>query len=92
MPDLVLNPDTIVARWANAALVVHASGHEGGVKDVGIGRRPSNGGAPEFEVTASMAPFAGLFPYGVTAVFELTDRPDEIVIVTREGPSRVPVT
>ena len=92
MGDLVLNPDTIVAKWANASLVVHASGHEGGVTDVGIGRRDANGGPPEFEVTARMAPFAGLFLYGVTTVFQLKDRPDEIVIVTRDGPSTVPVT
>lgn len=92
MSDLVLSPDTIVARWSNASLVVHASGHEGGITDVEIDRRPADGGPPEFTVTARMAPFAGLFPYGVTSVFQLADRPDEIVMVTREGPSTVPVT
>lgn len=92
MHDLVLTPDTVIARWANAALVVHAAGHEGGISDIGIDRRPSNGGAPEFEVKGRMAPFAGLFPYGVTSVFELTDRPDEIVVVTRDGNEHVQVT
>ena len=92
MGDLVLTPQTIVARWANASLVVHASGHEGGVTDVVIARRPSNGGPPEFEVTARMAPFAGLFPFGVTCVFDVADRPDEIVVVTEHGSSKVPVT
>jgi hypothetical protein len=93
LQDLVLTPDTVIARWANAALVVHAAGHEGGVTDVGIARRPTaNGGPPEFEVSGRMAPFAGLFPYGVTSVFELTDRPDEIVVVTKDGAERVPVT
>lgn len=92
MDDLVLTPDTVIARWANAALVVHASGHEGGISDIGIDRRPSNGGALEFEVKGRMAPFAGLFPYGVTSVFELTDRPDEIVVVTRDGNEHVQVT
>lgn len=92
MDDLVLTPDTVIARWANAALVVHASGHEGGVTDVGIAQQPSNSGPPHFQVKARMAPFAGLFPYGVTSVFELAHKPDEIVVVTREGTERVEVT
>ncbi|MDQ3951690.1 MAG: hypothetical protein M3279_01820 [Actinomycetota bacterium] len=92
MHDLVLTPHTVIARWANDALVVHASGHEGGVTEVGIARRPEGGDAPEFEVTARMAPFAGLFPYGVTAVFDLAARPEEIVMVTSGGCERVPVT
>lgn len=91
MAELVLTPETVVARWANASLVVHAAGHEGGVTDVGIGRRGSKGGRPEFEITARMAPFAGLFPYGVTSVFEMADRPDQIAIVTKEGVETVPV-
>ncbi|HEX2196887.1 MAG TPA: hypothetical protein VHJ76_08170 [Actinomycetota bacterium] len=92
MHDLVLTPHSVVARWANDTLVVHASGHEGGVTEVGIARRPGDGVAPEFEVTARMAPFAGLFPYGVTCVFDLAERPEEIVIVTSGGSERVPVT
>lgn len=92
MDPLVLTPDTVIARWSNAALVLHASGHEGGVTDVGIDRRPGNDGPPHFQVTARMAPFAGLFPYGVTSVFELEHRPDEIVVVTRDGSERVQVT
>jgi hypothetical protein len=90
--DLVLTPQTVVARWSNASLVVHASGHEGGITDVGIDAHPDNGGPPRFEVTAHLAPFAGLFPYGVTSVFPLANRPDEIVVVTRDGSERVPVT
>jgi hypothetical protein len=92
LKDLVLNPDTVIARWANAALVVHAAGHEGGVTDVGIDRRPGNGGPPEFQVRGRMAPFAGLFPYGVTSVFDFADRPEEIVVLTRDGSEHVPVT
>lgn len=88
----MLMPDTVIARWANAALVVHASGHEGGVVDVGIDQRPSNGGPPHFQVKGRLAPFAGLFPYGVTALFDLADRPDEIVVVTPDGSVRVQVT
>lgn len=91
MNDLVLTPDTVIARWSNASLVVHASGHEGGVTDVEIDHHPGEG-TPEFSVTARLAPFAGLFPYGVTSVFALPDRPDEIVVVTRDGSERVPVT
>ncbi|HEV2755785.1 MAG TPA: hypothetical protein VG318_08420 [Actinomycetota bacterium] len=90
MNELVLTPDTVVARWANAALVVHASGHEGGVTNVGIDRRPGPW-PPEFQVTGRMAPFAGLFPYGVTCAFEVSERPDEIVIVTNDGSQKVPV-
>lgn len=92
MDEFVLTPGTVIARWSNAALVVHASGHEGGVTDIGIAQRPGNGGPPEFQVSGRLAPFAGLFPYGVTSVFELTDRPDEIVVVTKDGNERVPVT
>lgn len=92
MHDLVLSPETVVARWSNASLVVHAAGHEGGVTDVGIVQGSANGGAPEFTVTGRLAPFAGLFPYGVTCVFALPNRPDEIVVVTRNGAERVPVT
>lgn len=92
MDDLVLTPDTVIARWSNAALIVHASGHEGGVTDVGIGRRAGDGGPPEFEVRGRMAPFAGLFPYGVTSVFDLPERPDEIVFITRDGSETVPVS
>ncbi|HYP24109.1 MAG TPA: hypothetical protein VEV43_11080 [Actinomycetota bacterium] len=92
MNDLVLTPDTVIARWSNASLVVHAAGHEGGVTDVGIHRLDANGGSPEFRVTARLAPFAGLFPYGITSVFALPSRPDEIVVVTRDGTERVPVT
>lgn len=88
----MLSPDTVIARWSNASLVVHAAGHEGGVADVGIVQSPVNGGPPEFTVTGCLAPFAGLFPYGVTAVFALPNRPDEIVVVTRDGTERVPVT
>ncbi len=91
MDDLVLTPHTVIARWSNAALVVHASGHEGGVTDVGIDQTPSNGGPPHFQIKARLAPFAGLFPYGVTSVFDLPERPDEIVVVTSEGSQRVPV-
>lgn len=92
MSDLVLTPQTIIARWANSSLVVHASGHEGGVADVVIHRRSSNGRPPEFQVTGRMAPFAGLFPYGVTCVFDLPNRPDEITVFTENGTSKVPVT
>ena len=92
MGDLVLTPDTVIARWSNALLVVHAAGHEGGIADIGIVHEPVNRGTPEFRVTARLAPFAGLFPYGVTSVFALTSRPDEIVVVTRDGSERVPVT
>ena len=92
MGDLVLTPGTVIARWSNAALVVHASGHEGGITDVGIDQHPDNGDPPRFRVTARLAPFAGLFPYGVTSVFALPQRPDEIVVVTRDGSERVPVT
>lgn len=92
MDDLVLTPDTVIARWSNATLVVHASGHEGGIADVGIDHRPGNGGPPQFQIKGRLAPFAGLFPYGVTSVFELTDRPDEILVVTKDGSERVPVT
>ena len=91
MHDLVLTPHTVVARWANSTLVVHASGQEGGVTDVSIDPRDNPDGPPEFQVTARMSPFAGLFPYGVTSVFELDERPGEIVIVTPAGPERVPV-
>jgi hypothetical protein len=89
--QLVLTPDTVVARWANSALVVHASGHEGGISNVVIDRRPGALWPPEFQVTARMAPFAGLFPYGVTSSFELGERPEEIVIVTNDGNQKVPV-
>lgn len=92
MDDLVLTPETVVARWANSVLVVHASGHEGGVANVRIAAQPGNGGPPHFEVRGRMAPFAGLFPYGITCVFELPSRPDEIVLVTRDGNERVEVT
>lgn len=92
MNDLVLTPQTIVAKWSNDSLIVHASGHEGGVADVGIDHHPGEDGPPRFEITARMAPFAGLFPYGVTSVFTFPDRPEEIVLVTREGSERVPVT
>jgi hypothetical protein len=92
LDDLVLTPQTVIARWSNAALVVHASGHEGGIADVGIDHDPGNGEPPEFRVTARLAPFAGLFPYGVTSVFALPQRPNEIVLVTRNGSERVPVT
>lgn len=91
LDDFVLTPGTVVARWANAALVVHAAGHEAGVTDIGIDRLPANAGPPEFQVRGRMAPFAGLFPYGVTSVFEMTDRPDEIVVVTEDGDEHVPV-
>lgn len=89
---LVLTPETVVARWSSAALVLHASGHEGGVTDVHISQRSNDNGPPEFEVTGRMAPFAGLFPYGVTCQFALAERPDEVVIVTRDGARKVPVT
>lgn len=92
MSDLVLTPDTVIARWSNASLVVHASGHEGGVADVAISAQPLNGGPPAFRVTGRLAPFAGLFPYGVTSVFQLESRPDEIVVETSDGSERVPVT
>lgn len=92
MSDLVLTPDTVVARWSNASLVIHASGHEGGVADVAIDAQALNGGPPAFRITGRLAPFAGLFPYGVTSVFALDDRPDEIVVVTRDGSERIPVT
>jgi hypothetical protein len=88
----VLTPDTVVARWSSSGLVVHASGHEGGIANVAISRRATDSGPPEFEVTGTMAPFAGLFPYGVTSEFELDERPDEIAIVTREGVQTIPVT
>lgn len=91
MHDLVLTPHTVVARWANAALVVHAAGQEGGITQVCINRRPDSDGRPAFQVTARMAPFAGLFPYGVTSVFELAERPPEIVVLTPAGTERVPV-
>ncbi|MFN2587822.1 MAG: hypothetical protein ABR613_06880 [Actinomycetota bacterium] len=90
MDQLVLTPHTVVARWANSALVVHAAGQEGGVTNVAIDRRPGQW-PPEFQVTARMAPFAGLFPYGVTCAFELSERPKEIVIVTNDGTQKVPV-
>lgn len=90
MEPLVLTPDTVVARWSSAALIVHASGHEGGVTNVAIDRTPGLW-PPEFQVTGRMAPFAGLFPYGVTSTFEVAERPEEIVIVTNEGPQKVPV-
>lgn len=92
MDDLTLTPDTVIARWANDALVLHASGHEGGVIDIGIAQRPGNGGPPHFQVKGRLAPFAGLFPYGVTTLFDLADRPDEIVVVTTDGDVRVAVT
>ena len=86
----MLTPETVVARWTSSALVVHAAGHEGGVSNVVIDRRPGLW-PPEFQVTGRMAPFAGLFPYGVTCTFELSERPEEIVILTKEGPQMVPV-
>lgn len=89
---LVLTPDTVVARWTSAALVLHAAGHEGGITDVRIEQRPGGDGPPEFEVTGEMSPFAGLFPYGITSQFALAERPDEIAIVTSEGIRAVPVT
>jgi hypothetical protein len=92
MHSLVLTPETVVARWSSASLVLHASGHEGGVTDVHISPRPNHEGPPEFEVTGRMSPFAGLFPYGVTCQFALEERPDEVVIVTKEGTRKVPVT
>lgn len=88
----MLVPHTVIARWSNAALVVHASGHEGGVIDVAIDEQPGNGDPPHFQVKGRLAPFAGLFPYGVTALFDLADRPDEIVVVTPDGSLRVQVT
>ncbi len=90
MDQLVLTPHTVVARWANSSLVIHAAGHEGGVTNVAIDRRPGLW-PPEFQVTGRMSPFAGLFPYGVTSSFELSERPEEIVIVTGEGAQKVPV-
>lgn len=89
---LVLTPETVVARWSRSGLVVHAAGHEGGVTDVHIYRRPTDGDPPQFEVTGKMSPFAGLFPYGVTCEFDVPERPREITIVTNEGPRTVPVT
>lgn len=91
MHDLVLTPHTVVARWANAVLVVHAAGQEGGITEVCISRCPETDGRPAFQVTARMAPFAGLFPYGVTSVFELAERPQEILVLTSTGSERVPV-
>ena len=91
LEPLVLTPQTVVARWASSALVVHASGHEGGVSNVGIERLPDQW-PPEFQVVGRMSPFAGLFPYGITCTFELSDRPEQIVIMTKEGPQQVPVT
>ena len=88
----MLTPETVIARWSSASLVLHASGHEGGITDVGIDHHPGNGGPPEFSITARLAPFAGLFPYGVTSVFTLPKRPEAILIVTRDGSTRVPVT
>lgn len=92
MDPLVLTPHTVVARWSSSALVVHAAGQEGGITDVRIYQRHNDAGPPEFEVAGKMSPFAGLFPYGVTAEFELSERPDEIVIVTNDGAQKVPVT
>jgi hypothetical protein len=92
LDDLVLTPDTVIARWSNAALVLHASGHDGGVADVEIDQRPSDDGPPHFQVTGRLAPFAGLVPYGVTSVFDLPHRPDEIVVLTRDGSELVRVT
>lgn len=92
MHSLVLTPETVVARWSSAALVLHASGHEGGVTDIRISPRPNADGPPEFEVTGRMSPFAGLFPYGVTCQFALAERPDQVVIVTTDGRRAVPVT
>lgn len=91
MHDLVLTPHTVVARWANATLVVHAAGQEGGITEVCINRCSDSDGRPAFQVTARMAPFAGLFPYGVTSVFELSERPQEVVVHTSTGTERVPV-
>lgn len=92
MSSFVLTPETVVARWSGAALVLHAAGHEGGVTDIHISPRRNAQGPPEFEVTGTMSPFAGLFPYGITCQFALAERPDEIVIVTRQGTRTVPVT
>ncbi len=92
MEPLVLTPHTVIARWSSSGLVVHAAGHEGGITDVVIDQRPKKTGPPEFQITGRMSPFAGLFPYGITCQFQLAERPEEIVIVTREGTQKVPVT
>jgi hypothetical protein len=91
LEPLVLTPDTVVARWTGGTLVLHASGHEGGVTNVGIDRQPGLW-PPEFQITGRMSPFAGLFPYGITCTFELSERPSEIVIVTTDGAQKVPVS
>ncbi|MDQ3982240.1 MAG: hypothetical protein M3271_06115 [Actinomycetota bacterium] len=91
MEPLVLTPHTVVARWSSTGLVVHAAGQEGGITEVAIAQRPKKLGPPEFEITGRISPFAGLFPYGVTCEFALAERPDEIVIVTREGAQTIPV-
>lgn len=89
---IMLLAESASASWSEGQLVIHAEGHEDGVRNIRIERLANQLFPPQFSVVGEPSPAIGLFPYAVTGSFAVSPKPVEIALVSPEGTKQIPVT